>query len=277
MKNLLLLFTTAGSFILGLVFSLILLYSSPDNKVHILSSSLFSLGSAFYMLVVYYFVSLKKEPNSYTKYLYTVYGIVIASNYIILGLVAKYAPPDDIPDTLAMSINILAAVFALASVVFLYIHRRKRKIGISSFSTLFAAGLLICGYISTLYVMYEDLNVLNASYCYLTVSILVFFIVFFAPINLQSKKKYIFYTFALVYALFGLILALISIYSSPDESIHPLASALFFISFTVTASASILDNQNFTILQKYEQGKLVTFTQIALALMLVLSLVSKIL
>jgi len=135
--------------------------------------------------------------------------------------------------------------------------------------------LLVVGYVLTLYLMYLNLDILNASYCYLLVPILIFIMLLLKPINLQSKAKYLFFTLAIIYAIFGLIFALISLYSSPDELIHPFASALFFISCMVTASAMALYNQNFKILQGYKNGKLVTFTQIVLALILVVSILSK--
>jgi len=127
MKNLLLLFAVATNYILGLVFSLILLYSSPDSTLHLLDSSLFSLGSVFYMLVVYYFVSFEKESNSYTKYLYIAYALAITLNYTVLGLIAKYAPPNSVADNLAMFINLFAAFLAIVSIIFLYIPKRGGK------------------------------------------------------------------------------------------------------------------------------------------------------
>jgi len=276
-KNLLLLLSVYVNFILGLVFSLILLYASPDYKVHTLASSLFSLGSAFYMLVVYYFVYFKKESSRYTKYLYIAYTLVITLSYIVLGLISKYAPPNSVADNLAMFINLLAALLATISIIFLYIPKRKKEESLSSFSALLSTTLLIGGYILTLYLMYANLDILNAAYCYFAVSILTFIMLFFKPIKLQSKTKYLVFTFATLYAIFGFIFALVALYSSPDELAHPFASALFFISFTVTFGALAINNQNFKILQGYENGKLVTFAQIVLALILVLSLLGKIL
>jgi len=98
-------------YFIGLTFSLILIYASPDNTAHTFEASLFFLSTSMVFTSLYYNLSFKEEINNFMKYLYIILAIQFLFHAILLALISKYAHPmEDVVDLSAMYVFISSGV-----------------------------------------------------------------------------------------------------------------------------------------------------------------------
>jgi len=257
MKNILLLSSTAINFTFGLVFSLILLYSSPDNIVHSTESSLYSLGGAFFILVSMYSVSFSKEPNRFMKAIFVLYGVIFTKGYITLALMSMYAPVDNIPNSTAMYINLTAAGMSALGVISLFVTKAERVPSKKHFNTAIVIISLGIGLLLGINASYTTGSILDGSYYFLISVLISFATIFLYPLDTRQNSIWFLYAYILLFSLFSFVMALVSLYSSPDEIMHPLASALFFITSMISASIMVLDYKHLRLFDNLNNGPII--------------------
>lgn len=113
---------------IGLLFSLILIYASPDDTTsHTYESSLFLLASSIISFSMLYNISFEVEKNNFMKYFYVFINLQFILSGITLGLICKYAHPMGIVDIPAMYFYFIASIITLLGLLFMLRHNKKAK------------------------------------------------------------------------------------------------------------------------------------------------------
>jgi hypothetical protein len=112
----------------GLIFSLILLYASPDNMAHSFEASLFFCSSILVLFGLSYNLSFKEESNNFMQYLYVLVFIQVILSAIILALISKYAHPmQDVVDITAMYIFSFSGVLMMVGLFKILLKNKGEK------------------------------------------------------------------------------------------------------------------------------------------------------
>lgn len=99
---------------LGLVFTFIVLYASPDEQSHLFEGSFFFLGSAIFIFFSYWNLSFADEEGRMIKVTYILFAILAFSAGVTLAMISLFASPNDIPDKqAALAFMIGAAVISM--------------------------------------------------------------------------------------------------------------------------------------------------------------------
>ena len=110
----------------GLIFSLILLYASPDNLVHSFESSLFFCSSVLILFALSYNLSFKNEPNNLMKYAYLFVFMNVLLSAITLALICVNAHPmDGITDIKAMYIFFFSGLLMTVGLAKMLLTNRR--------------------------------------------------------------------------------------------------------------------------------------------------------
>ena len=113
-------------YIIGLMFSLILLYASPDNVPHSFEASLFFTASSIVLFGLFWNLSFKEEPNNLMKYAYILLLLQIILSAITFGLICKYAyPMQEGEDITALSIFIFSALLMMSGLFKMLLANRR--------------------------------------------------------------------------------------------------------------------------------------------------------
>jgi len=128
LQNTLKLILALGIYLIGLMFSLILLYASPDNVAHSFEASLFFTASSLVLFGLFWNLSFKNEPNNLMKYTYVLLLLQIILSAIVLALICKYAHPmEGVVDITAMSIFGFSALLLTSGLVKMLLTNRREK------------------------------------------------------------------------------------------------------------------------------------------------------
>jgi len=128
LQNTLKLVLALGIYLIGLMFSLILLYASPDNVAHSFEASLFFTASSLVLFGLFWNLSFKNEPNNLMKYTYVLLLLQIILSAIVLALICKYAHPmGDVVDIKAMAIFGFSALLLTSGLVKMLLANRREK------------------------------------------------------------------------------------------------------------------------------------------------------
>jgi len=128
LQNTLKLILALGIYLIGLMFSLILLYASPDNVAHSFEASLFFTASSLVLFSLLWNLSFKNEPNNLMKYTYVLLLLQIILSAIVLALICKYAHPmGDVVDITAMSISGFSAFLMTSGLVKMLLANRREN------------------------------------------------------------------------------------------------------------------------------------------------------
>jgi len=128
LQNTLKLILALGIYLIGLMFSLILLYASPDNVAHSFEASLFFTASSLVLFGLFWNLSFKNEPNNLMKYTYVLLLLQIILSAIVLALICKYAHPmGDVVDITAMSISGFSAFLMTSGLVKMLLANRREN------------------------------------------------------------------------------------------------------------------------------------------------------
>jgi len=110
---------------LGYLFTLILLYASPDNIPHSIEGSIFSLGSTILMFSLLY--NMQKPLNVLMKYGLAILGIYFCVCYTILALIVVYAHPiSNTTDFQAAFIFVMCSFIVSSGVFFLFVGNKQK-------------------------------------------------------------------------------------------------------------------------------------------------------
>lgn len=110
---------------IGLIFSLILIYASPDNKMaHTYEASIFFLASSIVTFSLSHNISFKVENNNLMKYLYSFVLIQFVLTGMVLGVICKYAHPMEIVDLSAMYLFFIASFITFLGFIFMLKHNK---------------------------------------------------------------------------------------------------------------------------------------------------------
>ena len=118
LKNTLKLLILLLTYLLGLTFTLILIYASPDETiVYTFEASLFYMASAFIIFSMSSNISFHEEENNRMKYFYSLSLICLIIFSIVLSLIPKYAHPVegmvDMPAVYIFAFSALLIFFGL--------------------------------------------------------------------------------------------------------------------------------------------------------------------
>jgi len=128
LQNTLKLVLALGIYLIGLMFSLILLYASPDNVAHSFEASLFFTASSLVLFSLLWNLSFKNEPNNLMKYTYVLLLLQIILSAIVLALICKYAHPmGDVVDIKAMSLSGFSAFLMTSGLVKMLLANRREN------------------------------------------------------------------------------------------------------------------------------------------------------
>jgi len=128
LQNTLKLFLALAIYLMGLIFSLILLYASPDNVVHSFESSLFFSASVLVLFGLFWNLSFKDEPNNLMKYIYILLLLQVILSAVVLALICKYAHPmEGVVDIKSMSIFGFLALLLTSGLVKMLLANRRAK------------------------------------------------------------------------------------------------------------------------------------------------------
>ncbi|HIP51917.1 MAG TPA: hypothetical protein EYG94_07510 [Campylobacterales bacterium] len=112
-------------YLIGLTFSLILIYASPDNTAHTFEASLFFLSTSMVFTSLYYNLSFKEEINSFMKYLYIILAIQFLFHAILLALISTYAHPmEGVVDLSAMYVFTFSGVLIFIGLMGMILKNR---------------------------------------------------------------------------------------------------------------------------------------------------------
>ena len=127
-QNTLKLILALAIYLMGLIFSLILLYASPDNVAHSFEASLFFAASSLVLFGLLWNLSFKNEPNNLMKYIYVLLFLQVIVSAVVLALICKYAHPmGDVVDMTAMSIFGFSALLMTSGLVKMLLTNRREK------------------------------------------------------------------------------------------------------------------------------------------------------
>ena len=111
----------------GLLFSLILMYASPDNMGHTFEASLFFLSSSVVLFFILYNLSFVNETGNLMKYLYILLLVHIILNTIVLALIPKYAHPmEGVVDMPAVYIFSFSGLLLLLGLIRMLFKNKER-------------------------------------------------------------------------------------------------------------------------------------------------------
>ena len=128
LQNTLKLVLALGIYLIGLMFSLILLYASPDNVAHSFEASLFFTASSLVLFGLFWNLSFKNEPNNLMKYTYVLLLLQFILTAIVLALICKYAHPmEGVVDIKSMSIFGFSALLLTFGLVKMLLSNRRVK------------------------------------------------------------------------------------------------------------------------------------------------------
>lgn len=128
LNNTLKLILTLLVYLNGLMFSLILLYASPDNVVHSFESSIFYCASVVVLFGLSYNLSFKNEPNNLMKYAYLFVFMQVLLSAIILALICVYAHPmGEVVDMTAMYIFSFSGLLMTVGLVKMLLTNRREN------------------------------------------------------------------------------------------------------------------------------------------------------
>ena len=112
----------------GLMFSLILLYASPDNMAHSFEASLFFCASVLVLFGLSYNLSFKNEPNNLMKYAYLFVFMQVILSAITLALICVYAHPmGEVVDMTAMYVFSFSGLLMTVGLVQMLLTNRREK------------------------------------------------------------------------------------------------------------------------------------------------------
>jgi len=123
-QNTLKLILALAIYLMGLIFSLILLYSSPDNVAHSFESSLFFAASSLVLFGLLWNLSFKNEPNNLMKYIYVLLLLQVILSAVVLALAH---PMGEVVDMTAMSIFGFSALLLTSGLVKMLLANRREK------------------------------------------------------------------------------------------------------------------------------------------------------
>jgi len=128
-QNTLKIFLALTIYLMGLMFSLILLYASPDNVAHSFEASLFFTASSLVLFGLLWNLSFfKNEPNNLMKYTYVLLLLQVIVSAIVLALICQYAHPmGDVVDIKAMSIFGFSALLMISGLVKMLLANRREN------------------------------------------------------------------------------------------------------------------------------------------------------
>jgi len=127
-QNTLKLILALAIYLMGLIFSLILLYASPDNVAHSFEASLFFTASSLVLFGLLWNFSFKDELNNLMKYIYVLLLLQVIVSAIVLALICQYAHPmGDIVDITAMSIFGFSALLLTSGLVKMLLENRREN------------------------------------------------------------------------------------------------------------------------------------------------------
>lgn len=110
---------------LGLVFTLIVLYASPDEQSHPFEGSFFFLGSAIFIFFSYWNLSFADEAGRMIKVTYILFAILAFSAGLILAMISLFASPNDIPDKQAALVFLIASIVTFIGFLMMLKHNKR--------------------------------------------------------------------------------------------------------------------------------------------------------
>lgn len=110
---------------LGLVFTLMVLYASPDEQSHLFEGSFFFLGSAIFIFFSYWNLSFADEAGLMIKVTYILFAILAFSAGLILAMISLFASPNDIPDIQAAFVFLTASIVTFIGFLMMLKHNKR--------------------------------------------------------------------------------------------------------------------------------------------------------
>lgn len=125
MRNTIELFKLFSVYYIGFIFTLIVLYASPDNQCHLLQGSFFFLSSAIFVFFSLWNVSFVDESDRLIKITYILFAIVFISSGVLLVFITLYASPNDIPDIKGAWIFAVSSFIMVLGLFLMLKHDKK--------------------------------------------------------------------------------------------------------------------------------------------------------
>lgn len=125
MKNIILLLLAIAIYWLGKLFTMILIYASPDNIPHIFHASIYFLGTSIFLFSLYF--NLNNTLHNVLKWLFALFGVYTIFDSIVLTYISVYAHP--IPNTMDINtgiIFVLSTLFLSAGLYFMFKNNTKK-------------------------------------------------------------------------------------------------------------------------------------------------------
>ena len=123
---------------------------------------------------------------------------------------------------------------------------------------------------------YGSGTILEGSYYFLIASLVTFLLILFYPVGTQYASRWFYYAVTFLFGFFSFTMALVALYSAPNNLVNPLASTLFFIASMVSVSSILLDCKYLHIFKNLNDGKSVMFLKILFLILPVIMIVKNI-